>query len=241
MHSMSEPLKAQAKIILVDDHPVVLEGLTTLIEREPDLVVCAKAENSHEALQKIEKFVPDLVVIDLSLNGGGGLELIKQIKSLWPAMAMLVLSVHEESVYAERALRAGARGYVMKQMATVALLSAIRRVLAEGLSVSDQVSKGFVERMITGQAKAAKQSPIETLSDRELEVFDDWTWLGHAGNCQGSLLKREDRGDPLHPHQTEAQHQDESVDDPRCGGVGLNRKTIEPTHAALGPRSGKLR
>jgi DNA-binding NarL/FixJ family response regulator len=171
MHSMTEPLKAQAKIILVDDHPVVLEGLTTLINRQSDLIVCAQAENSHEALQKIEEFTPDLVIIDLSLNGGGGLELIKQIKSLWPAMAMLVLSVHEESVYAERVLRAGARGYVMKQMATVDLLDAIRRVLAGGLSVSDQVSKGFVERMITGQPKAAKQTPIETLSDRELEVF----------------------------------------------------------------------
>src|SRR5580698_5276062 len=114
MQSMTEPLKAQAKIILVDDHPVVLEGLATLINRQPDLTVCAQAENSQEALQKIEDFAPDLVIIDLSLNGGGGLELIKQIKSAWPTMAMLVLSVHEESVYAERALRAGARGYVMK-------------------------------------------------------------------------------------------------------------------------------
>lgn len=157
------------KILLVDDHPLVREGVANLIHQQPDLEVCGEAGSQPQALQLIGTMQPDIAIVDISLENGSGLELMKSIKSMYPGVAMLALSMHDESLYAERALRAGARGYLMKREAAKKVIQGIRAVLAGQMFISEKVSAIMTERFVEGRTTAA--SPVELLSDRELEVF----------------------------------------------------------------------
>jgi DNA-binding NarL/FixJ family response regulator len=156
------------RILIVDDHPMMREGLRTLISREHDLAVCGEAETAGQALEAVANLKPDLVLADISLPGRNGVELIKDIRSLQPAVLILVISMHDESLYAERVLRAGARGYIMKQESGPTMIQAIRQVLAGRIYLSDKMSARILENVA---GKRAKASPIERLSDREFEVF----------------------------------------------------------------------
>jgi len=157
-------------VFLVDDHPLVREWLTNLINQQPDLMVCGEAESRPEAVQRISEFRPDAAIIDIALKGSSGLELIKDLTQLRPATAVLVLSMHDESHYAERALRAGARGYIMKRDTTRNVIVALRRVLQGELYMSEAIATAMAAKLVGAQS-AASVSPIEQLSDRELEVF----------------------------------------------------------------------
>lgn len=162
-------MSPKLKILLVDDHPLVREGLTNLILQQPDMEVCGEAAGEPQALELIAGVQPDVAVVDISLENGSGLELIKSVKAMHPAVAMLALSMHDESLYAERALRAGARGYLMKREAAKKVIQGIRAVLAGQLFVSEKVATLMAERFVDSGAPSA--SPVEQLSDRELEVF----------------------------------------------------------------------
>ncbi|HEX4121905.1 MAG TPA: response regulator transcription factor [Verrucomicrobiae bacterium] len=161
---------AKTKVFLVDDHPLVREWLTQLIQRESDLVICGEAEDTQEALQKIDETKPEIVIADITLKTTHGLELVKDLQSRMPALPVLVLSMHDESLYAERVLRAGARGYITKQEATKRILLAIRQVLSGQIYISEKMASRMVHKMVLGRAEEQK-SPIERLTDRELEVF----------------------------------------------------------------------
>jgi DNA-binding NarL/FixJ family response regulator len=158
------------QVFLVDDHPLVREWLTNLINKRPDLCVCGEAGNAPEALRLIESLKPDIAIVDITLSSGSGMELIKELHLNHPGVAVLVLTMHDESVYALRALRAGARGYVMKGEATQKVILAIRTVLEGKLFVSEQVMARMAEKF-ADQRPAQPGSPVELLSDRELEVF----------------------------------------------------------------------
>jgi DNA-binding NarL/FixJ family response regulator len=155
---------------VVDDHPIVRQGLALLINRESDLVVCGEAEEMHTAMQEILTTHPDIVVVDISLSGPDGLELLKSIRTRHPHLPVLILSMHDESIYAERALRAGANGYIMKQEATEKVLEALRRIVNREIYVSDRVANKMLQQYIGGNA-VAQRSPVADLTDRELEVF----------------------------------------------------------------------
>jgi DNA-binding NarL/FixJ family response regulator len=159
-----------SKVFLVDDHPIVRQGLTLLINQEADLAVCGQAEDMHSALQAIRDSRPDIMIVDISLNGPDGLELLKSIRVKYPDMPVLILSMHHESFYAERALRAGANGYIMKQEATEKVLVALRRILGGEIYVSDRVGNHMLQHYIRG-ASPFPQSSVAELTDRELEVF----------------------------------------------------------------------
>jgi len=158
-------------VYIVDDHPLVREWLTNLVNQQPDLFVCGEAESASEALQGIGEKTPDVAVVDLSLKESSGLELIKDLKQVHPGVKVLALSMHDESLYAERALRAGAKGYVMKRESTGRVIEAIREVLAGGVVVSSAVSQTMASK-IAGGRPALAASPADILSDRELEVFE---------------------------------------------------------------------
>jgi DNA-binding NarL/FixJ family response regulator len=162
-------MASKIKVLLVDDHPLVREGLANLVKQETDLEVCGEAASEPQALQLVAGRQPNVAVVDLSLESGSGLELIKSIKAQYPTVAMLALSMHDESLYAERALRAGARGYLMKREAAQKVIQGIRAVLAGQLFVSEKIAALLTERFVEGHLAPA--SPVETLSDRELEVF----------------------------------------------------------------------
>jgi DNA-binding NarL/FixJ family response regulator len=157
-------------VLIVDDHPIVRQGLAQLIDQEKDLQVCGQAQDAHEALQAIRTLNPDMVVVDISLKDTSGMELIKDLKVQYPDLPVLTLSMHDEAVYGERALRAGARGYIMKQEATEKVVTAIRRVLAGEVYVSDDMAAKMVSKLVGGGSRKTG-SPLECLSDRELEVF----------------------------------------------------------------------
>jgi DNA-binding NarL/FixJ family response regulator len=160
----------KSKIFVVDDHPIVRQGLGLLINREPDMIVCGAAEETQSALRAIPTLQPDVMVVDISLNGPDGLELVKTIRTRDANLPILVLSMHDESIYAERALRAGANGYIMKQEATEKVLVAIRRILRGDVYLSDHVSSKMLQQYVRGSS-TARESPVADLSDRELEVF----------------------------------------------------------------------
>jgi DNA-binding NarL/FixJ family response regulator len=160
----------KAKVLLVDDHPLVREWLATLINQQTDLQVCGEADSAPAALRLIGTASPDIAIVDISMEGGSGIELIKNIKASHPAVRVIVLSMHDEALYAERALRAGARGYIMKREATKGVLQAIRSVLGGKLYLSDKMAMSMAEKFVDGRPKTAGTG-IETLSDRELEVF----------------------------------------------------------------------
>ena len=161
----------RTKILIVDDHPVARRGLKGLINEQTDLTVCGEASNNREALDAIAASRPDAAVVDISLRDASGLELIKDIKARYPDVAVLALSMHDEIVYAERALRAGAKGYIMKQETTEEMMKALRHVLAGSLYVSDRMTARIV-RQCVGGASPLLASPAESLTDRELEVFE---------------------------------------------------------------------
>jgi DNA-binding NarL/FixJ family response regulator len=168
----SNPSTAAARkrrIFLVDDHPLVREGLTNLINEQNDLIVCGEAEDSAGAITGIAKTRPDVALVDISLKNESGLELVKNLESQFPLVALIVLSMHDEALYAERALRAGARGYVMKRESSKSVLASIRRVLEGGVYVSERVVNSMARRF-SSSSKGA-ESPVERLSDRELEIF----------------------------------------------------------------------
>ena len=160
----------KSRVLVVDDHPIVRQGLAQMINREPDLMVCGEAEEARSAFQAMATLQPDIVVIDISLNGPSGLEILKTIRQTDPRLKVLILSMHDEIVYAERALRAGANGYIMKQEATEMVLVALRRILAGDVYVSNRVASRMLKQLVGG-VPTARKSPIDDLTDRELEVF----------------------------------------------------------------------
>jgi DNA-binding NarL/FixJ family response regulator len=161
---------ARQQILIVDDHPMMRDGLAALITAQPDLAVCAQADDAGEAQQAVEAHRPDLVIMDISLPGKSGLEAIKDLQALQPGLAILVLSMHDEALYAERVLRAGARGYVMKQEGGKRIMDAIRAVLEGKVFVSEKMSARIMDAF-TGRRAAEAGSTVENLSDREFEVF----------------------------------------------------------------------
>lgn len=160
----------KCKVLLVDDHPLMREGLAKRINQEADLLVCGEAASAREARQAVARLRPELVVLDLSLSDGLALELIKDIKSLAPAVPVLVFTMHDEAVYAERALQAGARGYVMKQEPPERLLTAMRAVLRGGYCVSEKTEARFFQTFF-GQPPTPAMPVVSRLTNREVEVF----------------------------------------------------------------------
>jgi DNA-binding NarL/FixJ family response regulator len=166
---ISSPPK-KCRVLLVDDHPIIRQGLALLIDREPDLSVCGEAEGAHTAFHAIATLRPDLVVLDISLTGRDGLDVLKEIRTKTANLPVLILSMHDESIYAERAMRAGANGYIMKQEATEKVLIAIRRILQGDVYLSDRLTNTMLQQLVRG-AMPTKSSPLVSLTDRELEVF----------------------------------------------------------------------
>jgi DNA-binding NarL/FixJ family response regulator len=161
----------KTRIVIVDDHPLLRTGLAARLRDEPDLAVCGQAGDLAEAMAVIDRERPDLVLVDISLPGRDGLELLKDIRARHPPMLTLVLSMHDESLYAERALRAGARGYVMKGAAPETLVQAIRDVVAGELVVGKEIVKRVLQRVGQTGTGGIAGSPVDRLTDRELEVF----------------------------------------------------------------------
>jgi DNA-binding NarL/FixJ family response regulator len=164
-------ISEKRKVFIVDDHPLVREWLTNLINQQSDLAVCGDAGTAAEARQTIAALKPQVAVVDIALKDSSGIELIKDLKRSHPALAMLVLSMHEESHYAERALRAGAKGYIMKRETTRRVIEAIRRVLEGKFYLSEAVEQTITAQFVEGK-NLASASPMELLSDRELAVFE---------------------------------------------------------------------
>jgi DNA-binding NarL/FixJ family response regulator len=164
------PRKPVRKVFLVDDHPMVRQGLAQLIGSTPDLSVCGEAPDAAQALDGIQAKSPDLAIVDISLPGRSGLELIKDLRSLLPGLPILVISMHDESLYVERVLRAGGRGYIMKQEGGEKILKAMRQVLGGQIYVSEKMSTKLLE-IFSGRRVEASSSPVEFLTDREFEVF----------------------------------------------------------------------
>jgi DNA-binding NarL/FixJ family response regulator len=162
--------KQKSRVFLVDDHPLVREGLSMLINQEEDLEVCGEAGEPRDALRAIAKVQPDIVVIDLSLGEHSGMDLIRSLRAQAQNLPLIVLSMHDEKLYAERVIRAGARGYIMKREMSGTILAGIRQVLSGKLYVSPEVAEMFAEKFVERKLPA-DASPIEQLSDRELEVF----------------------------------------------------------------------
>jgi DNA-binding NarL/FixJ family response regulator len=168
--SPSGTVASKSRVFIVDDHPLVREGLTNLINAQDDVMVCGEARDSAGAIDGIAKERPEVAVIDISLANESGLELIKNLVRQFPQVALIVLSMHDEALYAERALRAGARGYVMKHETSKSVLASIRQVLGGGLYVSERIANRIALRL-TSSRRPVASSPVERLSDRELEIF----------------------------------------------------------------------
>ncbi len=166
----SETSESKTKIVIVDDHPIVRQGLAELINHEDDLVVCGQAEEAPEAMGVIKAIKPDMVIVDILLKETSGMELIKDIKARYPNLAILALSMHDESLYAERALRAGAKGYIMKAEATEKVIGAIRKILGGDIYLSEPMAAKLIHKLVGGRTEVGA-SAIDRLSDRELEVF----------------------------------------------------------------------
>jgi len=162
--------KAKARILLVEDHAMVRFGLTQLINQQVDLLVCGEAESVGEALDRVEAQKPDLIIVDITLKDSNGLELIKTLAAQFPKLPVLVVSMHDESLNAEQALHAGAKGYIMKEEAIEKVLIAIRRILDGKIYLSDNITVKLLRKQLSGQ-KEVNASPVELLSHRELQVF----------------------------------------------------------------------
>jgi DNA-binding NarL/FixJ family response regulator len=161
---------AKKRIFIVDDHPMMRQGLAQLVNNEPDLTVCGEADTAGQALNVVPGSRPDLLIADISLPDKNGLELIKDLRALQPELSILVISMHDEELYAERVLRAGGRGYVMKQEGGKILMEAIRQVLSGKVFVSEKMSAKILE-IFSGRRDQSGGSPVQRLSDREFEVF----------------------------------------------------------------------
>ncbi len=162
--------KNKTNILIVDDHPIVRQGLAELVNHEEDIEVCGQAEDAYQAMKAVKELKPDMAIVDISLKETSGMELIKDLNSQYPNLPVLALSMHDESLYAERALRAGARGYIMKDKATEKVIMAIRKILSGEIYISDKMASKMVRKLV-GSSAEINASPIERLSDRELEVF----------------------------------------------------------------------
>jgi len=158
------------KILIVDDHPIFCLGMSEVINKEKDLMVCGSEESAPKALRAIDKLEPDLVIVDISLKDSDGIDLVKEITIRFPGLPVLMLSMYDESLYAERALLAGARGYIMKQEATTLVVQALRKVLKGEIYASANVKEKAFQRLVA-QHVPINKSPIDVLTDRELEVF----------------------------------------------------------------------
>jgi len=181
----SGPKERKRRVLLVDDHAILREGFAEIINSKPDLQVCGQASTAGRALDAVSRLKPDLVVVDISLQGGSGLELIKSLKAVHPRLPMLVLSMHEESLYAERALRAGALGYVMKREESKTILEAIRTVLKGEMFVSESVRDQMLHEFVDRKAPET-WVPMGHLTDRELEVLE----LMGQGRTTGEIAKQ---------------------------------------------------
>lgn len=166
-HKKDQP---KVKVLIVDDHPIVRQGLVQMIGREIDMTVCAEAETAFDALKAVAATGPDVAIVDLSLKGTSGLELLKDLKVRNPKLPVLVLSMFDESMYAERALRAGARGYLMKEEASEKVLTALRLILTGQIYLSEAMASRLLTMAVAGRSDGGS-TPGECLSDRELEVF----------------------------------------------------------------------
>jgi DNA-binding NarL/FixJ family response regulator len=167
---MAKPQAEPSRILVVDDHPLFREGIQQMINRNQTLKVCGEAASIAEALKVVAELKPDLVLVDISLEGGDGIELIKTLKATYEDLPILVISMHNETLYAERALRAGALGYVMKNESARTVKSAIFKVLGGNVFLSERMSASVLTKMVGGKREEAV-SPVEQLSDRELQVF----------------------------------------------------------------------
>ena len=162
--------KNKTQVLIVDDHPVVRDGLATIINHERDMNVCGEADDAYQALKTVTELKPDVVVVDISLKNSDGIELTKSIKTKHPKLSVIVLSVRDESLYAERALLAGAQAYLMKDAASENIIKAIRTVLRGEIYVSNTIAKKFLHK-VAGDKTGTTKTTIENLSDRELEIF----------------------------------------------------------------------
>jgi DNA-binding NarL/FixJ family response regulator len=167
--SIAKPATGKYKVLLIDDHPIVRQGLVQLINQENDMYVAAEASSAREALEQADANKPDVAIVDISLEDRSGVELIKEFGQRFPQMLCLALSMYDESMYAVRVLRAGGRGYVMKQEATKKVITAIRRVVEGHVYVSDEMASRLVGQLVLGSND--QTSPVAALSDRELEVL----------------------------------------------------------------------
>jgi len=168
---LAERDPTRKRILVVDDHPILREGLLQSINRESDLMVCGEAENAHQALGAISKLKPDLVLVDIGLPGKSGFELVKDVRTAHPEVPVLVLSMHDESLYAERVLRAGARGYIMKHERPGKLIEAIRSVLSGKAYVSEKMAARILD-VFSGRRPKGSSVPLERLTDREFEILE---------------------------------------------------------------------
>ena len=174
--SASGEEKPRKTVLIIDDHIVVRQGLHHLIDREEDLVVCGEAGDAVEGLDSIRRLNPDIVIADIPLPGMNGVEFIKNARACRPDLPIVVFSMHEESLYAERTLRAGARGYVMKKADCGEIITALRKVLEGGIHTSGEMEEKLLRRTL-GNRQPKSGSPVSRLSDRELEVFE---MIGHG-------------------------------------------------------------
>lgn len=165
-----------SRVVIVDDHPMVRERLTEILQRENDMLVCGEAEDCQHALEVVKKTEPDLVIVDLTLKNSHGIDLIKDLRLRHPDIKVLVVSMHDESLYAERAIRAGAQGYITKQEATKKVLFAVRSVLDGKVYLSDKAALRLASKVL-GQSRPQSGSPLDLLTDRELRVFE---LIGHG-------------------------------------------------------------
>jgi DNA-binding NarL/FixJ family response regulator len=166
----AEHATRKRSILLIDDHPIVRQGLAQLINQEPDLHVASEAASAREALEMLEKEMPDIAIVDISLDDRSGIELIKDLRARNENLPVLVLSMHDEALYAERALRAGAKGYIMKQEATEKVMTAIRKALDGQIYVSERMAARLLDQFVSAKP-GEEESPLGRLSDRELEIF----------------------------------------------------------------------
>ena len=186
------------KVFIVDDHPMMREGLAQLIGNDPGLEVCGEAGDAHEALEKIAALKPDLVLTDITLPGKNGLELIKDIKAMHPGLLVLAISMHDETLYAERVLRAGGRGYIMKQEGGKKIAEAIRQVLNGQIYVSEKMSAKILE-IFSGHGANVAASPVENLTDREFEVFQLIGQGLEPNNWRTNFISAQKRSKPIAP------------------------------------------
>ncbi len=171
MTAKSEFSQDEVSVFIVEDHPIFRKGLAQLIESESGLKVCGESEDHLDALNRIKKVKPDLVIVDLSLKDSSGMELIKDLKLYMPDIRILTISMHDENIYAERVLRSGAKGYLMKQEAPETIITAIRQVMSGRVYVSENIQLQMLNKFVDGK-DSHQNSPLDLLSDRELEVFE---------------------------------------------------------------------